>query len=180
MPASIARSFKCTQCETILDAEIIIGRFPIFEQNWRIKIADFMTLWYKYWYILHTTEYTNTWCLFPARDTPTASKMENTQRSRKLKKGSSRSPKKDPIEFDHLHEDEISFWGKWRGASMLCGILLRVGREKRSNSRTIKNIEYLERQRDGTYLNVDNNTRSRDLAQAAANQAYISHGISFF
>jgi len=98
----------------------------------------------------------------------------------KLKKGKNgaQSKKKDRIELDHLHEHDISFWGKWRGDNMLCGIMLHVGRDARSKTRTIKKVEYLERQPDGTYFNVDNNTRSRDLAQAAANQAFISQAIS--
>ena len=101
-------------------------------------------------------------------------------RKREQKKGinGARSHKKNPIEFDHLHENDISFWGKWHGANMLCGILLRVDHNERSGTRTIKKVEYLERQSNGTYFNVDNNTRSRDLAHAAANQAFISHAIS--
>ena len=81
-------------------------------------------------------------------------------------------------DFDHIHENNISFWGKWRGPNLLRGVLLRVEHDNRSNTRTIKSVEYLERQKDGTYLNVNNNTRSRDLAQAAADQAFFSHAIS--
>ena len=92
-------------------------------------------------------------------------------RGAKLKKGRTAralTKTKDPIEYDHLHEQTISFWGKWRGDNMLCGILLHVACDKRLNTRRIKKVEYLERQRDGTYFNVDKNTRSRDLAHAAA------------
>ena len=101
-------------------------------------------------------------------------------RGAKLKKGRTAralTKTKDPIEYDHLHEQTISFWGKWRGDNMLCGILLHVACDKRLNTRRIKKVEYLERQRDGTYFNVDKNTRSRDLAHAAANQAFICHAI---
>ena len=127
-----------------------------------------------------TTVSPTTWYSFPAQDTHTTEVLKNNMSGEKLKKGKNgaQSKKKDPIELDHLHEHDISFWGKWRGDNMLCGIMLHVGRDARSKTRTIKKVEYLERQPDGTYFNVDNNTRSRDLAQAAANQAFISQAIS--